>query len=43
MPREYRCIKQYEKELFELKSQGLTLQQIRDKFGFSRKDKRMSR
>ena len=36
MPREYRCIKQYEKELFELKSQGLTLQQIGDKFGFSR-------
>lgn len=36
MPREYRHIKQYEKELFELKSQGLTLQQIGDKFGFSR-------
>jgi len=36
MPREYRCIKQYEKELYELKSQGLTLQQIGDKFGFSR-------
>ncbi len=36
MPREYRCIKQYEKELFVLKSQGLTLQQIGDKFGFSR-------
>ena len=36
MPREYRCIKQYEKELFELKSIGLTLQQIGDKFGFSR-------
>ena len=36
MPREYRSIKQYEKELFELKSQGLKLQQICDKFGFSR-------
>ena len=36
MPREYRFIKQYKKELFELKSQGLTLQQIGDKLGFSR-------
>lgn len=36
MPREYRHIKQYEKELFELKLQGLTLQQIGDKFGLSR-------
>ena len=36
MSREYRHIKQYEKELLELKSQGLTLQQIGNKFGFSR-------
>ena len=36
MPRAYSHIKQYEKELYELKTQGLTLQQIGDKFGFSR-------
>ena len=36
MPREYRHIKEYEKELYELKLEGLTLKEIGDKFGFSR-------
>ena len=36
MPREYRHIKQYAKELLELKSQGLNLREIGDKFGFTR-------
>jgi len=36
MPREYRHIKEYEKELHELKLEGLTLKEIGDKFGFSR-------
>ena len=36
MPRKYTHIKQYENELYKLKSQGLTLQQIGDKLGFSR-------
>ena len=37
MPREYRHIKQYEKEIFELKEQGLTYRQIGERFGLSRK------
>ena len=36
MAREYRHIKQYEKEIRELKSQGLTQREIGEKFGFSR-------
>ena len=36
MPRKYRYIKEYEKELHELKLEGLTLKEIGDKFGFSR-------
>ena len=36
MPREYRHIKEYEKELHELKLEGFTLKEIGDKFGFSR-------
>jgi len=36
MPREYQHIKEYEKELHELKLEGLTLKEIGDKFGFSR-------
>ena len=36
MPREYRHIKQYEKEIVELKKQGLTQREIGEKFGFSR-------
>ena len=34
MPREYRHIKQYEKEIFELKSQGLTQREIGEQLGF---------
>ena len=36
MPREYRHIKEYEKELHELKLKGFTLKEIGDAFGFSR-------
>ncbi len=36
MSREYRHIKQYEKEIEELKKQGLTQREIGEKFGFSR-------
>ena len=33
MPREYRHIKQYEKEIFELKEQGLSQRQIGERLG----------
>ena len=36
MPREYRHISQYAKEIKELKEQGLTQKAIGEKFGFSR-------
>ena len=36
MPREYRRIKEYEKELHELRTQGLTLREIGEKLGFNR-------
>ena len=36
MPREYRHIKEYEKELHKLKAQGLTLREIGEKLGFSK-------
>ena len=36
MSREYRHIKQYEKEPHELKLQGLTLKEIEEKLGFNR-------
>lgn len=36
MPREYRHIKQYEKEIFELKEKGLTNREIAERFGFER-------
>lgn len=36
MPREYRHIKEYRKELLELKSQGLSFREIGEKLGFSR-------
>jgi len=36
MPREYRHIKQYEKEIFALKEQGLTHREIGERLGFSR-------
>ena len=35
MPREYRRIKEYEKELHELRIQGLTLREIGEKLGFN--------
>ena len=35
MPREYRHIKMYEKEIFELKEQGLSQRQIAEKLGFT--------
>ena len=34
MPREYRHIEQYEKEILELQSQGLTQRQIGERLGF---------
>lgn len=37
MPREYKHIKEYEKEILELKEQGLTLKEIGDRLGFTRK------
>ena len=36
MPRNYRHIKQYEKEMLELKEQGLTLKEIGECFGLTR-------
>ena len=36
MPREYRHIEQYEKEILELRERGLTKQEIGEKFGFSK-------
>jgi hypothetical protein len=37
MPREYNHIKDFEKEILELKSQGYTLRAIGEKFGFTYK------
>ena len=37
MPREYRHIQNYEKEILGLKSQGYTLRAIGEKFGFTYK------
>lgn len=37
MTREYRHIQDYEKEIFELRSQGKTGREICEKFGFSKK------
>ena len=37
MTRSYGRIKQYEKEILELKKQGLTLRQIGERLGFSQK------
>ena len=36
MPREYRHIQPYEKEIIELWEQGKTLREIAEKFGFSK-------
>lgn len=35
MPRGYRHIQEYEKEIMEMKSQGATKREIAEKFGFS--------
>ena len=37
MPREYRHIKQYEKEIIELRSQGLTQREIGERLGYPQK------
>lgn len=37
MPRSYRHIKEYEKEIFKLKEKGLTNREIAEKFGFELK------
>ena len=37
MPREYRHIQEYEKEILELKSQGYTLRAIGERLGFTYK------
>ena len=37
MPRSYRHMQDYEKEIIELREQGLTGKQIQEKFGFSKK------
>ncbi len=37
MPRSYRHIQPYEKEIFELKEQGFTNRKIAEKFGFTLK------
>ena len=36
MPRSYRHIKEYENEILELKSQGMTKQEIGNKLGFTK-------
>lgn len=36
MPRSYRHIKEYEKEILELRKQGKTKQEICEKYGFSK-------
>ena len=37
MPRSYRHISDYEREILELNEQGLTLKEIGEKLGFTRK------
>jgi hypothetical protein len=37
MPRGYRHIQEYEKEILELRAQGKTGREIREQFGFSKK------
>ena len=36
MPREYRHIEQYEKEIIKLKEKGLTKREIGERFGISK-------
>lgn len=38
MPRGYRHIKEYEKEIPELKGQGMTQREIGERLGFSRRN-----
>jgi len=40
MPREYRHIQEYEREIIELYEKGLTLREIGEKFGFTHKQMR---
>ena len=40
MPRSYQHIRNYEKEILELKSKGLTLREIGARFGFTEKQVR---
>ncbi len=35
MPREYRHISQYEKEIVELRNEGFTFKEIGEKYGFT--------
>ena len=37
MPRNYRHIQEYEREIIELRKQGFTGRQIQEKFGFTKK------
>ena len=37
MPRKYRHIQEHEKEILELRSQGMTLREIGEKLGFTHK------
>ena len=43
MPRKYRHIQEHEKEILELRSQGMTLREIGEKFGFTHKEMCCSR
>ena len=40
MPRKYRHIQEHEKEILELRSQGMTLREIGEKLGFTHKEMR---
>ena len=40
MPRKYSHIQEHEKEIIELRSQGMTLRQIGEKLGFTYKEMR---
>ena len=40
MPRKYSHIQEHEKEIIELRSQGMTLRQIGEKLGFTHKEMR---
>ena len=40
MPRKYSHIQEHEKEILELRSQGMTLREIGEKLGFTHKEMR---